>query len=69
MSKSLRNKIEEMLDDPEFYGVLCDAVERAHQGLPQKHTKKDPFMHTSTEARKAATRILDEISERLDVDV
>lgn len=41
----------------EQYGDICDAVERTYHGLPL--TDDSPYLHTSKEARAAATRIIE----------
>lgn len=42
-----------------FYGVLCDAVERAWHNWPvERGADEVPVMHTSDYARQAANRVL-----------
>lgn len=50
------------LVDPEMFGVLCDVVQRAWMHLPVERSPEEaPVLHTSSYARAAAIRIIDEL--------
>jgi hypothetical protein len=52
-------------EDDRFFGVLCDVIERAWQGLPVCSYKNESFYHTSSYARAEALKIVAAIEERL----
>lgn len=45
--------------DPEFYAELCNIFARLLYDIPDD----DPFIHTSSEARKLAMQVVDKIEE------
>lgn len=56
----MRQFLPRRLTDEErtsLYGLLCDAIERGYQGLPQA-TGEGKFLHTSPEARATANRVM-----------